>query len=95
MDFLGNVIYKKYILVIQMIRIYFSNIFGLCLRFLAHSLPKPLESSEPINAVGASFFIIFCHSILSSLPEVSSEPKGKTGVFLFLTNPFSSQLGLC
>ena len=36
------VIYKKYInIIIQMIKIYFSCIFGLCLRFLAQSSPTP------------------------------------------------------
>ena len=67
------VIYEKYIDVgIQMTKIYFSCIFGLCLQFLAHSSQNHWNFLR-ITAMVVSFVIMF--GFLSSVPENTLEPQ--------------------
>ena len=73
---------------IQMTKRYFSDIFDLCPhpQFLAHSF----EISLGPRPLGASFVIIF--GLLSSVPEITSEPERWNGVLLSITSSFLQQL---
>ena len=78
-------------LVIQMTKIYLTYTFGLLPQFLAHSSQNPWNFMR-YKSTGTSFAIIF--GLLSSVPEIASEPWRWNGCLVIHTSPFPPQLGL-
>ena len=73
-----------------MTKIHFSDVFDLCPWFLAHSSQKPWNFLS-YKSNGSIFGYIW--SLVLFLKSLRSH-KGEMGV-LFITRPFSPQLGLC
>lgn len=75
-------------MVIQIMEIYFSCVFGLCPEFLAYKSPNPWNFLSS-RALGTFFFLLYLVFSPQFLKRLQSH-KGEMSVLLYVTCPFTN-----